>query len=230
MANQAPLPTILSINAGYVDTAGFMALHGLFTAHVTGNFVTLGAALVLGTSGVIAKLLALPVFCVVVVLARLLRFSLMGRGLPVVRTLLMLKLALLAASAVLALRYGPFGTGDSAPAILLGMIMVAAMAIQNAVHRVHLGSAPPSTLMTGTTTQIMLDLADCIHGVPQEQQAALKGRLARMSLAVLAFACGCAAAALLYAYAGMGCFVAPPILALGAYLRHRDAEETPPAR
>ena len=55
------LPLVLSLNAGYVDTAGFLALQGLFTAHVTGNFVTLGASLVLGTSGAVAKLLALPV-------------------------------------------------------------------------------------------------------------------------------------------------------------------------
>jgi uncharacterized membrane protein YoaK (UPF0700 family) len=41
-------------------------LQGLFTAHVTGNFVTIGAALVFGTSGVVAKLLALPVFCIVI--------------------------------------------------------------------------------------------------------------------------------------------------------------------
>ena len=58
------VPVFLSLNAGYVDTAGFLALQGLFTAHVTGNFVTLGAALVTGSSGILAKLLALPVFCV----------------------------------------------------------------------------------------------------------------------------------------------------------------------
>ena len=39
----------------------YRALQGLFTAHVTGNFVTICAALVFGTSGIIAKLLALPV-------------------------------------------------------------------------------------------------------------------------------------------------------------------------
>lgn len=41
---QLNLTKILSFNAGYVDTASFLALHGLFAAHVTGNFVTLGAA------------------------------------------------------------------------------------------------------------------------------------------------------------------------------------------
>jgi uncharacterized membrane protein YoaK (UPF0700 family) len=35
---------LLSLNGGFVDTAGFLGLQGLFTAHVTGNFVTLGYA------------------------------------------------------------------------------------------------------------------------------------------------------------------------------------------
>jgi uncharacterized membrane protein YoaK (UPF0700 family) len=65
------LPILLSFNGGYVDTAGYIALQGLFTAHVTGNFVTIGSALVFGTSGVVAKLLALPVFCAVIIVTRL---------------------------------------------------------------------------------------------------------------------------------------------------------------
>src|ERR1700755_1409266 len=68
------LPLLLSFNGGYVDTAGFLALQGLFTAHVTGNFVTFGAAMAHGTSGAVAKLLALPVFCAVVVLTRMLGY------------------------------------------------------------------------------------------------------------------------------------------------------------
>ena len=223
MADKPILPTILSVNAGYVDTAGFLALHGLFTAHVTGNFVTIGAALVMGTSGIIAKLLALPVFCVVIMLARLLSFRLIAQGTPVLRTMLLIKLILLVAAALMALRFGPFGAGDSWSGTLTGMTLVAAMSIQNALHRVHLAGAPPSTLMTGTTTQIMLDIADRMHGVPIEQRSAINTRLARMTVAVLAFAVGCAAGALLYAVAGMWCFVVPAVLALGAYLRHEDA-------
>jgi uncharacterized membrane protein YoaK (UPF0700 family) len=37
------VPTMLSFNGGYADTAGYLALQGLFTSHVTGNFVTLAA-------------------------------------------------------------------------------------------------------------------------------------------------------------------------------------------
>src|SRR6201994_2829631 len=93
---------LLSLNAGFVDTAGFLALQGLFTAHVTGNFVTLGAALVLGSSGAIAKLLALPMFCIVVVVTRIASLSLPRLGLPILRSMIALKVALLLVGAVLA--------------------------------------------------------------------------------------------------------------------------------
>ena len=57
------LSKVLSFNAGYVDTASFLALHGLFAAHVTGNFVTLGAALISDNhAGAWTKLAALPMF------------------------------------------------------------------------------------------------------------------------------------------------------------------------
>src|SRR5262249_51447331 len=155
-------------NGGFVDTAGYLTLQGLFAAHVTGNFVTFGASLVQGTSGAGAKLLALPVFCMVIIIARLLRYRLTSLGLPIFRTLLSLKLILLVAAAALAIEYRPFADGSSASAIATGMTLVAAMAIQNAVHRVHMAKSPPTTLMTGTSTQMMLDIADLIEGVSTE--------------------------------------------------------------
>jgi len=209
------LPHVLSFNAGYVDTAGFLALHGLFTAHVTGNFVTLGAALVLGTSGAVAKLLALPVFCVVIIVTRRASFHLPAAGLPVLRTMLALKFLLLALGALLAVRYGPFPNGDGAPLVITGMVLVAAMAIQNAVHRIHLASAPPTTLMTGTTTQMMIDLADLLRAdLPADARLAARARLSKMGTSVALFAAGCAAGALLFAALGPWCFVLPPFLAL----------------
>lgn len=216
------IPTLLSFNAGYVDTAGFMALHGLFTAHVTGNFVTIGAALVMGASGIVTKLLALPVFCVVVMLARLLRYRLMAGGAPVMRTLLAIKFVLLLVAAVLAIAFGPFPHGDHPMAMATGLTLVAGMAIQNALQRVHLSKSPPTTLMTGTTTQIMLDAGDLIHGMPAEQAQETRQRLVRMCKAVGAFALGCASGALIYYFGNMWCFALPPLMAAFALL-HRDA-------
>jgi uncharacterized membrane protein YoaK (UPF0700 family) len=129
-------PTLLSFNGGFVDTAGYLALQGLFAAHVTGNFVTFGASLVQGASGAVAKLLALPGFCLVIILARLLRYRLMSLRMPLFETLIVLQLILLVVAATLAIAYGPFADGDSTTAIATGMTLVAAMAIQNAVHRV----------------------------------------------------------------------------------------------
>jgi len=209
---KASLPVMLSLSAGYVDTAGFLALQGLFTAHVTGNFVTLGAALAFGSSGVLAKLLALPVFCIVVVLTRLFEYALEQRGLPVFRSLLTAEFCLLVLGGLLAISFGPFHDGDGWRAIVTGMVLVSAMAIQNAAHRVHLASAPPSTLMTGTTTQIMIDVADLMHGGPADKTAAARGRLVRMSANVAAFALGCGVAAGLYVWTGTWCFVLPPVM------------------
>jgi uncharacterized membrane protein YoaK (UPF0700 family) len=220
------VPMLLSLNGGFVDTAGYLALQGLFTAHVTGNFVTFGATIVHGTSGAVPKLLALPVFCLVIILARLLRYRLTSVGLPVLKTLLAVMLALLAAAGALAIAYGPFADGDSLPAIATGMTLVAAMAIQNGVHRVHLAKVPPSTLMTGTSTQMMLDIADLIHGGPQEDRSAAGSRLATMSASVGSFASGCALAAAAIIWLEMFAFVVPPLVGLavlGALYRNSEA-------
>ncbi|HUA79648.1 MAG TPA: DUF1275 family protein [Dyella sp.] len=216
------LPSLLGFNAGYVDTAGFLALHGLFTAHVTGNFVTLGAALVQGSGGAIAKLLALPVFCVVIVVARLFHYVLLGRGMPVLRTILLLKTLLLLLGATLAWCFGPFATGDSVYAVATGLVLVAAMAVQNAAQRVHLAKMPPTTMMTGNTTQIMLDVADRLRGVQGDEQAATNQRLWRMAASIGVFALGCASGAVFYRLFDVKCFALLPLVALMAY-RHRDA-------
>jgi uncharacterized membrane protein YoaK (UPF0700 family) len=210
----AALPILLSLSGGFADTAGFLALQGLFTAHVTGNFVTLGASLVLGTSGAAAKLLALPTFWIVVLATRLVSYSLSGRDLPVLRTMLTLKVGLLLAAASLAVCFGPFKTGDDWPGIATGMTLVGAMAIQNAAHRIHLSAAPPTTLMTGTTTQMMIDLADLFMRPATEIAEARRSRLIRMSRGVGAFAFGCGASALLFAWVGVWCFTAPPVIGL----------------
>jgi uncharacterized membrane protein YoaK (UPF0700 family) len=131
------LPILLSATGGDVDTAGYLALQGLFTAHVTGNFVTQAASLVLGTSGAEAKLLALPTFCAVVVASRS-----AGSALPPINILIGVKWALLTLAAALVITLGPLRDGDGWRALVTGMSLVSAMAIQNAVHRVHLGSAP----------------------------------------------------------------------------------------
>jgi uncharacterized membrane protein YoaK (UPF0700 family) len=220
------LPTILSFSGGYVDTVGYLSLQGLFTAHVTGNFVTIGAALVFGTSGVVAKLLALPVFCIVIIVTRLMSFNLPARW-PVFETMLTLQLLLLLVAAVLAIAMGPFADGNTGPAIIVGMTLVSAMAIQNAANRIHLGAAPPTTIMTGTTTQMMIDVADMIRGEPGVARDATRSRLRRMATAVASFAVGAAAGALLFHAIGSWCFALPPVVAFLARITAASSVTAP---
>lgn len=201
------LPLLLSFNAGYLDTAGFLALKGLFTAHVTGNFVTLGAAVAFGTSGVTSKLVALPVFCVVVVLVRL------ARRLSALQ-LLWIKLALLTLGAALAVILQP-SIGDSWQLVVVGMVFVAAMAVQNAIQHIHFAEAPATTVMTGGTTQLMLDLADVLRRAPDP---ARRARCSRNAGNIVAFGLGCAVAALFVVHTGLWCFVLTPLVGFAGAL------------
>jgi len=208
------LPTVLSLTAGYVDTAGFLALNGLFTAHVTGNFVMIGDALAHGSSGIASKLLALPVFAVAVLVLHYAALRAAATPASTLRAMLVAKFVFLVAAAVCAVRYGSIATPDSFPMIMTRMLLVAAMAIQNAAHRIHLASAPPSTLMTGSTTQIMLDVASLLYGKAPVKPEVVKPRLARVAVAVGAFAVGCGLAAPAFIFLGMWCFTVPPVLNL----------------
>ena len=209
----ATLP-MLAVAEFALANSGREPLQGLFTAHVTGNFVTLAAALVMGASGVVAKLLALPVFCTVVAIARIVGNLLGARPILRFRTMMAMQLVLLIGGAVLAVRCGPFPDGDARPALLTGMVPVCAMAVQNALHRAHLANFPPSTLMTGNTTQAVLDLVDMMR--PGTDRATAWVRLQRLLMSVTGFAAGCAAAALSFWLTGVWCFVVPPVLGVAA--------------
>ncbi len=133
------VPALLRLTAGYVDTAGFMALHGLFTAHVTGNFVTIGAAIVFGTAGVVTKLLALPTFCATLLIFRLLHYRLVDRGWAPLKTFLGVQVLMLGVAGALAIWHGAFSHEDDWATMTTGLLLVVGMAIQNGLQRVHMG-------------------------------------------------------------------------------------------
>lgn len=64
-------------------------------------------------------------------------------------TMLILNFLFLAAGAACAVHFGAFPNPDGWSLILTGMLIIIAMAIQNAAHRVTLGSAPPSAPHAG---------------------------------------------------------------------------------
>jgi uncharacterized membrane protein YoaK (UPF0700 family) len=72
------------------------------------------------------------------------------------------------------------------------------MSLQNAFQRVHLSNLPPTTLMTGNTTQATIDAVDLLTGVEPAQAPAIRTRFGRVALSIVYFAAGCAASATLY--------------------------------
>jgi uncharacterized membrane protein YoaK (UPF0700 family) len=204
--NKYFLPVGLSFVSGSVDTIGFLAIAGLFTAHVTGNFVMIGVGLATSSSGVAAKLIALPVFIAVVALMRallLLFKDVKTRGL---RFLLIAQAALLLAFLTLGLLHGPFVNPDSAWAIITGMTGVAAMAVQNAGSRLVLSHMTPTTVMTGNTTQLVIDVVDLARG---NATAEVRARAIKELPPILGFAIGCAVGALGFLLAGFWGLVVP---------------------
>jgi uncharacterized membrane protein YoaK (UPF0700 family) len=108
LRNISLLPAILSTTAGAVDVIGFLALGGLFTAHITGNVVIVAAHYVTGGFSQIGPLLAVPVFMVVMGLVTLASSAIARAGSYPLRPLLLLQTALLAGFLLLGVGFGRF--------------------------------------------------------------------------------------------------------------------------
>jgi uncharacterized membrane protein YoaK (UPF0700 family) len=201
--------------AGYVDTLGFSALFGLFTAHVTGNFVLIAVALAdPGQTPTLLKLLAFPAFILGVAAARLLVASCERRGKPAVKPTYVLQLVLLIGFMVCGMLAEPVGRSAGTLAMAAGLFGAAAMGAHSAASKLLLSHLAPTSMMTGNVTQLVIDTVDRLRGAAD---AAAKARCAKFFFPVLAFALGCGAAA--FAYIAVG-FVAlaVPVAILGMHL------------
>ena len=158
------LPAVLSTTAGAVDVIGFLALGGLFTAHITGSVVVVAAHYVTGGFGEVGPLLAVPVLVVVLGVVTLASGMIEAAGYASRRGLLVLQAALLAGCLGLGVGLGPFPNADSPMAVLVGMLAVAAMATQNAVVKLALPGSPSTAVMTTNTTQLTINLATLVSG------------------------------------------------------------------
>ena len=212
------ISALLALTAGFVDTVGFIALFGLFTAHVTGNFVLIGAALIDSHEGLVSKLLALPVFVLAVAATRLVILARERRAHDATVPVLIGQLAFLGLFLACGLSLAPFDRADAPATILTGMSAVVAMAIQNATARTLFATLAPTTVMTGNVTQIVVDLVDTAASGEHEA----RGRLRKMLPPVATFAAGALAGALSYGVAGYAALIAPVVttaLALALYRR-----------
>src|SRR5207253_8511301 len=106
------LPAVLSTMAGAVDVIGFLALGGLFTAHITGNVVVLAAHYISGGFSEVGPLLSVPVFVAVLGTVTLASGAVEKAGYGPRRGLLVLHSGLLAGCLGLGAGFGPFADAD----------------------------------------------------------------------------------------------------------------------
>ena len=187
----------MSFLAGYVDTLGFVALFGLFTAHVTGNFVLIGSELANPSHGVLIKFLAFPAFILSVVMTRLVVLALERSGKPALPWVLMLQLMFLLAFMGFGQSIAPVGVADAraTAALLAGMFGAAAMGIQNAAARLILPQAAPTTVMTGNVTQLVIDVTDIVRGAADDT---VRQRCVKFFWPIVAFGVGAIGGAFAY--------------------------------
>ncbi|GAC1627143.1 MAG: YoaK family protein [Nevskia sp.] len=212
---------LLSFVAGYVDTVGFVALFGLFTAHVTGNFVLIGASLAHARGGLVAKLAALPVFVAAVVLTALFVQARARAQKPALRSVLAVQLLFLASFAAMGFAATPILDIDAPLAVLAGLLGVFAMGVQNAASRLLMSELPPTTVMTGGVTQFAIDMTYLLGARTAAETDAARARLGKFVPPVVAFAAGAAAGALIFIQAGFAALLVPmaAIIAVMALVR-----------
>jgi uncharacterized membrane protein YoaK (UPF0700 family) len=193
---------LLSLVGGFVDTAVFVGLFGLFTAHVTGNLALIGTELVNREGDVFAKLLSLPVFVVTVVVTVHLAWLLRRRELKPLPVLLWIEATLLVLAVAASIRIRPGDGPDNLYPVLAGMCAAAAMAVQNAMLRVELKALPSTTVMTSNVTQALIDLTTLAgrHLDDAAQRERTKRRMGTLWSSVIAFTVGAAAGAAGFAW------------------------------
>lgn len=232
---------ILSAVAGYVDAAGFLALFGLFTAHITGELVAAGMEFAgVGTSGVSLRLATIPVFIVSVAATALVARATRRRGqrpLTAILGLMTLALAIFCAVGV-ALRSRLEGP-DAWAVVLTGAFGVFAMGIQNTLMRDVLSGLGPTTLMTGNLTRLTMDIVEVV--LPEEdvgtgrdaarRRTEASRRLGKSATPVVAFLLGTALGGAATSMFGLWSIALPAIvigvLTLSTWLRVRAPAALP---
>ena len=189
------LPVVLSVVAGTVDVIAFLALGGLFTAHITGNIVILAARFVAGEQAPLSHLLAVPIFMLMLVLTRLLAAWLERARIPSLTPLLLLELVLLSGFFAIGLAAGPYVDPNAGIMVLGGMLGVGAMAVQNALVRLSLAGAPSTAVMTTNVTVLAMDIGEILLAQDANRAAKARERARKTGTVIAGFVIGCAVGA-----------------------------------
>lgn len=217
----------LAFLAGYVDTLGFVALFGLFTAHVTGNFILIGVALAdASRMSILLKFLAFPAFIIGIACARLLIVAVQKREGPALTMALLLQLLLLTGFMAFGLLAAPIGADVTPCAMVAGLLGTAAMGAHSATSRLLLAQLAPTSMMTGNVTQLVIDSVDVLRGAAE---AGTGARCAKFFWTIVAFGVGAILAAFAYLSFGFITVLVPILILVYLIVLERTPAAAPAA-
>src|SRR5262245_35035271 len=205
------LPTLLSVIAGMVDLIGLLSL-GIFTAHITGNIVVIGALIARHNRVNPAQILAIPVFILAVAVTWLIAKASGRRGTGLMRLLLLIQFLLITCLLIFSVITKPFADPHGLMATIAAMIAVTAMGCQFALLRLTLPVAPSTAVMTGNLTNAVLALVESRsrdESIMENNAQRLRGVLHLL----LGFFAGCVLAAAAVMYFGDWAWSLPAALA-----------------
>lgn len=191
------LPALLSVIAGMVDVIGLLNL-GIFTAHITGNIVVIGALLVRHNRVNPAQILAIPFFILAVAGTWLIAKASGRRGTGLMRLLLTIQFLLITCVLIFSAITKPSADPHGLMATIAAMIAVTAMGCQFALLRLTLPVAPSTAVMTGNLTNAVLGLMDLNSRAPLMESDSPRVRGALRLLVGFFVGCVLATAAIMY--------------------------------
>jgi uncharacterized membrane protein YoaK (UPF0700 family) len=159
-------------------------------------------------------MLSVPVFMVVLGLARLLAGGLERVRIASLRPLLLLQFLLLAGFLALCVAAGQRSDPNAASMVVAGMLGVSAMAVQNALVQISLQGAPATAVMTTNVTRLTMDIGEVLLARDPDDVAKARTRAKHTWPAVVGFGIGCGLGAAGDAALGLWSLALPASLAL----------------
>lgn len=203
---------IMAFSAGFADTSTFTVADGLFSAHITGNFVVFAYKLShYHTLSDFTNLISFPVFILAVILTRKVNriyknerkiFASIGFFLMIAGCIAFL------------LKQNHIQTGFIYHLML--MLIVFAMGIQNTANRLYINSTFGSTtVMTGNVTKALLDFFSYISTQHTPEKLI---ELQKSLVLLTGFLMGCILGAWLSSVFGLVSMLIPAVLILTYYI------------
>ena len=221
-----PIPVMLSVVAGYVDSCTYLGLFGVFVAQLTGSLVLAGTALVKSEPGTPAKLLAIPSFFFAGMAVTMLVHSMRKRPRSALAWSLVLECILLIGLLASCLTGMPFRGLDAPGAVVALLFGMAAMGAQSALVRLLMRGVASTNVMTTNTTLLAINAAEILLGWIERIKSGPSGTSnadyvqARCDVAALlplwlGFLAGTALGAVAYVIVGLPC-ISLAILPVGS--------------